>query len=298
MTTLTPLRYPGGKSRLTPFVEMLMEVNGLTGGHYVEPYAGGAGLAISLLVSGHASKIHINDLNPAVFAFWKCVFGDTDKLCALIRKTPVTMKTWAKQKAVLEDAENQDMLSLGFAAFFLNRTNRSGILTGGVIGGKEQLGKWGIGARFHKENLCLKIERAAGYASQVEVYSQDAEVFLRNLVAKLPKKSFIYLDPPYYVKSKRLYKDLYSPDDHARIAKFVQRLKRPWMISYDDVPAVRELYTQRRLVSYALSYSAATKYRGDEALFFSDGLSGVTDILPWQSPKDRNKEVFPERIAA
>jgi DNA adenine methylase len=281
MTTRTPLRYPGGKSRLTGFVKLVMDQNGLSGGEYMEPYAGGAGVALNLLSSDHAAHVHINDINEAIFAFWKCVFDDPDNLCQLIHDTPVTMDTWHQQKAVFENQTGKSTLELGFAAFFLNRTNRSGILTGGVIGGKKQLGKWKIDARYHKENLCLKIETLSTFADRVSLYNLDAELLLNRIGKALPKKSLTFLDPPYFVKSKRLYEDLYTPKDHARIAERVKKLKRPWIISYDKVPQISRLYFDLRGLSYDLPYSAGRKHNGAEVIFVSSYLqdTGISDPL-------------------
>jgi DNA adenine methylase len=257
-----------------------MDVNGLTGGEYVEPYAGGAGIALNLLSSGHAERVHINDLNPAVFAFWKSVFEEPDELCQLIRDTPVTMTTWHLQKAILADARNASTLQLGFATFFLNRTNRSGILDGGVIGGKEQKGKWKIDVRYHKENLCLKIGTISTFSDRVSLYNLDAELLLKQIGPTLPRRTLIYLDPPYYVKSDRLYQNLYVAADHARIAKAVRKLGKPWVISYDDVQEVRELYVGLRMLSYKLPYSAGKKHMGAEAIFLAPRLNDLTITSP------------------
>lgn len=279
-TTHTPLRYPGGKSRLTPFVRQILEMNDLKGGEYVEPYAGGSGVALGLLLNGDVSRVHINDLNTRVFAFWRSVFQQPDELCKLIRDTRVSVSSWRRQRNVFSSPSDHSELEVGFATFFLNRTNRSGILTGGVIGGLNQTGRWKIGARYNKITLCLKIERIATYANQVFVYNVDAEKLLAKLATSLPRKSLILLDPPYYRKSQRLYQDLYKSDDHARIASMVGKLKLPWMISYDDEPDIKKLYRGFRKRTYGLLYSAAEKYTGTEVLFFSPKLKLPKVSLP------------------
>ena len=218
MSTLTPLRYPGGKSKLTGFIKMVMDLNGLAGGEYVEAYAGGCGVALGLLSSGHAERVHINDLNPSVHSFWKCVFEEPDALCRLIRDTDVTMDTWYRQRHTIQNPRQYSQLERGFAAFFLNRTNRSGILTGGAIGGTEQSGKWTMDVRYNRDALCLKIDTISTFADRVTLYNLDAEVLIETVIPQLPENTLIYLDPPYYMKAKRLYQDSYTPADHARIA--------------------------------------------------------------------------------
>ena len=164
--TNTPLRYPGGKSQLTPFVLDVMRANDLFYGEYAEPFAGGAGIACTLLFEGYVSRIHINDLDPSIFAFWESVVKEPELFARRVRDTPVTMDEWRRQKAV-QSAQGPSLMDLGFSTFFLNRTNRSGIINGGVIGGFEQKGDYPIDCRFNKANLLRKIERLAAHAEQI-----------------------------------------------------------------------------------------------------------------------------------
>lgn len=287
MLTRTPLRYPGGKSRLTGFIRLVMDKNGLNGGEYAEIYAGGAGVALGLLASGHASKVHINDLDPAIFAFWKSVFTQPEALCRKIQDTKVDLETWKRQREILDSSADHSTIDLGFAAFFLNRTNRSGILLGGIIGGKNQTGNWKMDVRFNRDNLCLKIEEISCYADQVCLYNLDAEELLLSLSEKLPSKSLVYLDPPYFVKAQRLYRDHYTPDDHKRLASKIEQLPVPWVVSYDDVEEIREIYAGHRRMRYELSYSAGTKYAGSEIIFVSKGLKlpRCSSPMEWKAYK-------------
>jgi len=247
-------------------------MNNLEGGTYAEVYAGGAGIALGLLASGHAKTAYINDLNPAVYAFWSAVFNTPDDLCELIRSTPLTIKEWKKQRSIFRAPKEHSELELGFSAFYLNRTNRSGILKGGVIGGLKQDGAWKMDVRFNRDGLCQKVQQAAVYAEQVKIYNLDAEDFLKQFGTKLPKDSLLYLDPPYFVKSKGLYQDGYSLEDHERLAKRIAKLRRPWIVSYDDVPEVWTCYGDFRSISYELSYTAGAKGKGKEVLFVSEGI--------------------------
>jgi len=174
----TPLRYPGGKGKLTGFLKMIFEQNDLLDGHYVEPYAGGAGIALNLLTHSYASCIHLNDLNPAVFGFWHSVINQPEALCKAIRDVKVTMEEWHRQKAILNAPANHSPLDIGFSTFFLNRTNRSGIIWGGVIGGKNQDGAWKLDARFNKDDLIRRIEKIAMYRSRIRLYNLDAAELL------------------------------------------------------------------------------------------------------------------------
>lgn len=267
----TPLRYPGGKAKLANFVKLLLQSNKLHDVHYVEPYAGGASVALALLFEGYARHIHINDKNRSVFAFWHSVLNDTDALCALIRDRQVTMKEWKRQKQVQQD-NSATCLELGYSTFFLNRTNRSGIIGAGVIGGQQQNGNWKIDARYSKQDLISRIQKVARFKGRISVYNLDAEAFLQNEVAALPVTTFMYLDPPYYVKGEGLYENFYQDEDHARIANLVHRLRTPWIVSYDYHPRLMELYAEFENMIYQLSYSAQDRYKGSEVIFFSPKL--------------------------
>ncbi|WGS40529.1 DNA adenine methylase [Burkholderia sp. JSH-S8] len=270
----TPLRYPGGKGKLSTFVKAIFRENNLVGGDYVEPYAGGAGIAIELVVQEYADHVHINDLDPAVWAFWHSVLHETDALCALIHETPITIDTWRSQRQLQSDPQGASILEVGFSTFFLNRCNRSGILGAGVIGGLKQDGKWKLDARFNKEELVERIRLIARHRDQISLTNMDAVALLDTLAPRLPSSSFIYLDPPYYVKGGDLYEHHYTHYDHQLVSEAVRRLDNvAWMVSYDDVPQIHALYTGFECMQYTLSYTAQARCRGSEAIFFSPDLS-------------------------
>lgn len=268
----TPLRYPGGKSRLANFIKLVFDHNDIVDGHYAEPYAGGASVALSLLFHEYACEVHVNDVDPAVYAFWHSVLRAPDDLCELIRRTPVTMAEWHKQKGV-QQAGRVSMLRLGFSTFFLNRTNRSGIIhSGGAIGGTKQRGEWKLDARYNRDELIVRIQRIASFRDRIHLTNHDAVEFLRQTVRRLPHRTLAYLDPPYFVKGQRLYANYYRPSDHAEVARVVNGLRQKWIVSYDCAPEIIALYSKRRRITYDLSYSAMDRYRGKEVMFFSPGL--------------------------
>ncbi len=275
MRHYSPLRYPGGKGRLAPFVQTLFEGNNLVDGHYVEPYAGGEAVALSLLLLEYASHVYINDISKPVYLFWKAVLEDTDALCRKIRDKEVTPQEWRRQRNILFHSRDHSRLSVAFAFFFLNRTNRSGIIhSGGMIGGNDQTGNWKIDARYNKQDLISRIETIAAYSNRIHVSNKDAEVFLKTTASILPDKSLIFLDPPYFEQGQSLYENHYQPNDHIRLAGMVKkRLRRNWIISYDDHPQIRTAYRGCRKLVYSLPYSAARKYEGSEVMFFSSGLA-------------------------
>lgn len=256
---------------------LLFRTNRLLDGEYAEVYAGGAAVALTLLYGEYARKVHINDLNRGVHAFWIAARDRTDDLCRLVRDAKLDMAEWERQRAV-QFATDPDPLDLAFSTFYLNRTNRSGIITGGVIGGKHQTGEWKIDARFRTADLVRRIERIGRWSSRIEIHNLDGAVFLKTVARKLPAKSLVYLDPPYFVKGQEmLYANYYGPQDHAEVAGLVRQLKVPWVVSYDDTPEVRALYEDQPTVAYDIAYSASERYRGREVAFFSDGLA-IPDV--------------------
>lgn len=270
----TPLRYPGGKAKLAEYVKSLMKANRLVDGEYVEPYAGGSAIALELLFHEYVSRIHINDISRPVHAFWKSVLDNTEEFCRLVLKKPLTVAQWDKQKKVLRNPDDHDHVELGFAMFFLNRTNRSGILNAGIIGGRDQTGPWKIDARYNAKELVHRIEAIARMRDRIKLTRQDALKFLKAGISKWPKETLIYLDPPYYVKGRDLYYDFYEHKDHKRIADFINgsTIRQKWIVSYDNVQPIRDLYPNSRFITYDIGYSARSASQGSEVMFFCDGL--------------------------
>jgi len=271
----TPLRYPGGKAKLAAYVKLLMKENRLVDGEYVEPYAGGAAIALELLFHEYLSRVHINDVSRPVHAFWKAVLNHTEALSKLVRDTKLTVTAWDKQRRIMESPKEHDALTLGFATFFLNRTNRSGILNGGIIGGRDQTGPWKIDARYNARELVNRIQSIGAMRERIKLTRKDALKFLNSGVSKWPSKTLIYLDPPYYIKGRDLYYDFYQPEDHAGVAEFVRNgiKNQRWIVSYDNAPPIRQLYKGSPHVVYDIGYSARSASQGSEVMFFCDGLA-------------------------
>ena len=273
MNFYTPLRYPGGKGKVADYFKQIFKENLLYDGVYVEPYAGGAAVALSLLFNEYASKIIINDIDRSIYAFWHSVMNETDDFCKLIKDTPVTIDTWDEQKKIQKEKNKHSLLKVGFSTFFLNRTNRSGILNAGIIGGRQQTGRWKIDVRYNKSVLINRIERIALYKNKIELYNSDAVELVKDLRKTLPAKTLFYFDPPYYIKGKDLYLNYYEERDHEQIATEISKVnKQKWIVTYDNVQAIKQLYNNYRQVKYTLNYSAAKATKGEEVMIFSDNI--------------------------
>jgi DNA adenine methylase len=269
--TDSPLRYPGGKTQLSPFVIALARANNLYGGVYAEPFAGGAGIAWRLLLNGDMTEVWLNDIDPAIFAFWHTVVHRPDPLCELILSTEITIDEWHRQRNILIDPQSSQ-LKLAYATLFLNRTNRSGILKAGVIGGKEQLGTYKLDCRFNKDDLVHKIQRIHIYRDVIRVTRMDAEKCLRKWAKALPPRGLINIDPPYYTQGRDLYLSFYNPEDHSRLASLVRSLTVPWMLTYDDAPEIERLYAGFPIYRKSLIYYAQIKRRASELLVLAPHL--------------------------
>lgn len=267
----SPLRYPGGKNKLSRFISTICEQNEING-HYVEPYAGGAAVALHLLLTNKVKHITINDFDVAIFAFWHSVLYETEKLCALIRERPINLSTWEECHKILANKHgNVNLLELGYSTLFLNRTNYSGVLNAGVIGGKEQNGKYKIDCRFNKAEIIKKIRAIAARRSDITLENLDA-LELINKVRK-NKNTLFYFDPPYYLKGPSLYLNYYKHDDHQEVSRAIQKIKRArWIVSYDDTPPILELYEGLPTIRYSFSHTVNKAREGLESIFIDPNL--------------------------
>src|ERR1700733_2783906 len=298
-TAYSPLRYPGGKQILGHVLSNILRMNKCEGGAYAEPYAGGSGAAFALLFGEHVTSILLNDADKSIYAFWTAVLHKTEALLKLLADTPLSVEEWDRQRSVYLHPERHSPLRLGFATLYLNRCNRSGIIAnGGVIGGRDQTGKWKIDARFNRKELAQRIQRVALYRDRIKLFNLDAIDFLRTHISvrKIAKRTLVYLDPPYFTKGSQLYLNYYKPDDHRALSNYLDREATfLWVMTYDNVPAIRKLYSKFRQVAMGLHYSASDRRIGDEVIILHKKL-----IFPnrWKSRIPANYLTTADEIRA
>lgn len=284
----SPLRYPGGKALMTPFLIDLFRQNGLENVVYAEPYAGGAGAAINLLLGNHVKNIIINDANIGIYSFWHYLLTEPKRFIQVIQDIPVTLAEWHHQKEVLKNT-TEPTFDLGVATFFLSRTNRSGVIKGGPIGGssfeKQLQAKYKLDCRFNKANLIERLNSIIRRRKHITVYNMDALAFLRMI----PNNTFAYLDPPYYVKGKSLYMNHYKEEDHQQLANYLlHEAAFSWLLSYDDTPQIREKYQALELYRFPLNYTVSEKRTGYELLTLSPQLIFPHDPIIKRSKSSKN----------
>lgn len=266
----SPLRYPGGKACIFPFMSKLFYENNLIGSSYAEPYAGGAGLALKLLFNEYVNEIYINDLDKSIFHFWKTMIEDNLIFCDWLEDVNISLENWAYYKSILQNPIGHSAVDIAKSTFFLNRTNISGVIKGGIIGGQNQKGKYKIDARFNKEDLIKRIRRIETFKHRINVSNLDGINFIKKM-NRISENTFIYIDPPYVQKGADLYMNYYSKKDHSKLAKNVDLIQKKWLVSYDNHEFILSLYKKHRKVLYRLSQAASNRI-GDEILIFSDRL--------------------------
>lgn len=269
----SPLRYPGGKNKLSAFIAKICIDNNING-HYVEPYSGGASVALFLLMEGFVNKITINDRDRSIYAFWHSVLNKTNELCELISNAELTIEEWKRQKEIQHNKKNVDILTLGFSTFYLNRTNRSGIINAGVMGGIEQTGNYLMDCRFNKVELIDRIRKIASKKKQIRLYKKDAIKLIDKIQQEAEDENVVfYFDPPYYLKASTLYMNHYEDKNHKKVSekiKSIQNIK--WIVSYDNVPEIQKLYSDCSKKEFSFKHTAYEIREGKEIMFFSENI--------------------------
>ena len=198
MRTASPLRYPGGKSALAGLLRDIRLMNALGDRDMAEPFAGGAGASLSLLYLEEVDRIHINDADPAIYAFWWMLVNRPRAFARSLSGTRVSMAEWRRQREIYRDPGRQSRARRGFSAFFLNRCNRSGIIVnGGPIGGIAQDSVWKLDARFNKDELRQRCARVGEYSERIRVSGEDGIRFIERFDGETV---FFFIDPPYFKK--------------------------------------------------------------------------------------------------
>ena len=262
MAIKNPLRYPGAKSKLVPYIQNLIESEYLTGCTFYEAYGGSAAVSFGLLENKIVNHAKINELDPLIYYFWVSVMKHTDDLIYMINETDITMDNWEEFSKYRNESylTNKTPVQIGFAGLFLNRTNFSGILNASPLGGKSQTSQYKIDCRFNKPKIIQSIRELSQYSNRIELFNMDALEFLRQETRyKRNNSIFVYIDPPYFEKGPSLYRYFYQADMHKALSKYIKSKVYPWLISYDDSEEIKKLYCHKPQQPIYLDYSVNTK---------------------------------------
>lgn len=286
----SPLRYPGGKNKLSAFIAKICIDNNING-HYVEPYSGGASVALFLLMEGFVDRITINDKDRSIYAFWHSVLKNTNKLCKMIENAEITIVEWKKQKAIQSNKSKATLLELGFSTFYLNRTNRSGIINAGVMGGINQNGNYLMDCRFNKPELINRIKNIGKKKKQIRLFRKDAIDLIETIQQEATNENIVfYFDPPYYLKASTLYMNHYQEESHKNVSEKIKSIRNiKWIVSYDNVPQIQELYSDCSKKEFSFKHTAYKSRIGKEILFFSPNLK-QPEIKNWNPLKFKLKK--------
>lgn len=282
----SPLRYPGGKGRLYPFLASIIRKTNKDI-VYIEPFAGGAGLALSLLLNGDVNEIVINDYDKTIYSFWKAILTQTNEFLDMLESVPITTDEWELQREVFLKHNKKYSLELGFATFFLNRVNRSGILNAGLIGGYNQDGNYKMDVRFNKIDLAERIKIISSFRKRIHLYNHDIRAFVKYYLPKYQDNAFIYFDPPYFKKGKQLYQNFFIKKDHQEIFTMIDKLSCPWIVTYDNADEIKAIYKKYKCWYFDLMYGVANSGINSELLFISD-----EHLLPHLDEKQSKKINF------
>ncbi|CAA0180596.1 DNA adenine methylase [Tenacibaculum maritimum] len=287
----SPLRYPGGKNKLSAFIAKICIDNNING-HYVEPYSGGASVALFLLLEGFVDKITINDRDRSIYAFWYSVLNKTNQLCELIDQAELTIEEWRRQKEIQANKKKADLLQLGFSTFYLNRTNRSGIINAGVMGGINQNGNYLMDCRFNKKDLIQRIKKIAKQKKKIRLYKKDAIKLIDKIQSEAEFENIVfYFDPPYYLKASTLYMNHYEDGNHRKVSEKIKSIHNiKWIVSYDNVPEIQELYSDCSKKEFSFKHTVYESRIGKEILFFSNNITEpqIENYDPMRFKKEKN----------
>lgn len=272
--TYSPLRYPGGKTQLSDFLKQLLKINELNDIIYAEPFAGGFGAGLELLFHNNVKSVVINDYDVSIYSLWYAILNDTERLVNDIKNTNINIEEWEKQKSLYNTLIDEKKYSyeLAFATFFLNRTNRSGIITGGPIGGKKQSGAYKIDCRFNKVDLVKKILKIVEYKDRIQLYNLEANDFIEQKILRFNNKDlFVFFDPPYYQQGKNLYTNFFKHDDHVKLKDKIKSMDDYyWIMTYDNQEEILSLYEGYNKYLYSINYYANSVRKANEILVHSN----------------------------
>jgi DNA adenine methylase len=257
---ISPLRYAGSKRKLFNYLERVLTHNKFLPQVLVEPFVGGGNIFLNFLSHHEGSTAVIADKDELVYSFWKTLFSDPKYLVNFIRKAKVNLKTFDYYRYISSHSTGFSRRQLAETCLFLNRTSFSGILndSAGPIGGREQKSIYKINCRFGRKNLIKKIKNISAFKNRVVILPYSWEETLKYVATKIEYKNaslLFYLDPPFYKKADQLYRYHFDDITHKNLRDRLVKLEYPWILSYDRVKEIQNLYSAFTRINISMPYS-------------------------------------------
>ena len=254
---ISPLRYPGGKGKMLKQLEPLFPDRADT---MIEPFAGGASASLAMLFAGRADRIILNDLDPGVYAFWNAVLESTNELLDAVKGINGTREEFLKAKEILSVPDGHAEVELAAAFLLANQLAFSGITKAGIAGDYQR--------RWNYKKVADRIQKIAAYKDRITVMNKDALEVIEEYY--WDKNNFLFVDPPYILQGKRLYREWYEADDHMKLADLIRDLTLSYpgcakiIVTYDACKETEELYSFpfTRKIYMERDYSCSRKKAG------------------------------------
>lgn len=277
---VSPLRYPGGKARMAPYLAAMFaeQVSVMDVEVWLEPFAGGAGAGLSLLDDDAVGEIWLTEKNPALAALWRAMLTENETLATHVEQTVPDLDLWAWARSQVAAAARPGTTDAdtGFAALVLNRCSRSGMVNPrvGPIGGKSQNGPWTLASRWNAPALAERIRHVGSLSGRIRFTEGDAVTAIADLAdSGIEDEVIAFVDPPYLREGNRLYANGMDAADHQRLADALNASPVRWMLTYDDEPTVAaDLYPHRRVLAYRIANTANRARIATEHAVVSDNL--------------------------
>jgi DNA adenine methylase len=229
------LRYPGGKSRGPLSNKIVQKVTErYTGGIFGEVFFGGGGITFKLLRAKAVDRVLINDYDRSIAMLWTEVIRNPDRLGRAVRGFKPTVAAFVAAKAKLL-AETGTPLD----ALVVNKLSHGGRgVCAGPQGGFEQHGKYKIDCRWNPNALVTGI---AACCDLLRGRAVDNKCHQHDFQQVIEGAAFNYIDPPYWDVGDGLYRCFFTEADHLRLF-YALNNKTNWLLSYNNVPEVKNLY--------------------------------------------------------
>jgi DNA adenine methylase len=238
----SPFRYPGGKTWLVPDVTQWLSRKNRKASHFVELFAGGGIVGLTVAAEGLADHVTMIELDPEVASVWHTIFSDdaewlARRLLTFDLTSEHLQETLSRPTATTREKAFQTILK--------NRTYHGGILAPGSAPLKSGENGKGITSRWYPTTLARRIRNLIPLRERITFIEGDALAYLADHLDD--EAITFFIDPPYTAPGKRAGKRLYRffDLDHDRLFDLCKAAAGDFMMTYDDAESVRDMAESR-----------------------------------------------------